>query len=101
MIENAYRFEIGSGFSGTAMKGSEHNDRYEMMDGMISPVTNFAGGVLGGISSGAEIYFTVGFETILENSEALVKSAAAFTILDLLLVQRARNGITTKPEVSK
>jgi len=62
-------FEIGSGFSGTLLKGSEHNDLFEVRDGYAHPVTNRAGGVLGGISSGEEIVFRVAFKptaTILQ-----------------------------------
>jgi chorismate synthase len=57
-------FEIGSGFEGTRMRGSEHNDQFRkgaVVDGkqMLKTTTNFAGGTLGGISNGEEIYFRV------------------------------------------
>lgn len=55
-------FEIGSGFSATRMRGSEHNDPFEMRDGRIRTATNFSGGVQGGISNGEEIYFRVAFK---------------------------------------
>ena len=38
-------FEIGSGFKGTAMKGSEHNDSWQNTDGNFSTKTNFSGGI--------------------------------------------------------
>ena len=50
-------FEIGSGFEGSKMKGSEHNDAFYCEDGgkTIKTKTNYAGGTLGGISNGENI----------------------------------------------
>ena len=64
-------FEFGSGFSGTAMKGSEHNDLYNP-DGTTK--TNLSGGIQGGISNGMDIYFRVAFKpvaTIMQKQESL------------------------------
>jgi chorismate synthase len=55
-------FEIGSGFAATRMRGSKHNDPFEMRGGKIRTVTNNSGGVQGGISNGEEIYFRVAFK---------------------------------------
>jgi chorismate synthase len=55
-------FEIGSGFSGTRMRGSEHNDAFEMKDGTVRTTTNHSGGVQGGISNGENIFFRVAFK---------------------------------------
>jgi chorismate synthase len=55
-------FEIGSGFSATRMRGSEHNDAFEMRAGKVRTATNFSGGIQGGISNGEEIYFRVAFK---------------------------------------
>jgi chorismate synthase len=55
-------FEIGSGFGATRMRGSKHNDPFEMRGGKIRTATNNSGGVQGGISNGEEIYFRVGFK---------------------------------------
>src|SRR5207237_9678413 len=55
-------FEIGSGFGATRMRGSEHNDPFEMRGGKIRTATNNSGGVQGGISNGEEIYFRVAFQ---------------------------------------
>jgi chorismate synthase len=55
-------FEIGSGFAATHMRGSEHNDPFEMRGGKIRTATNNSGGVQGGISNGEEIYFRVAFK---------------------------------------
>jgi chorismate synthase len=55
-------FEIGSGFAGTLMKGSEHNDPMVFRDGRIRTLKNDSGGVQGGISNGEEIIFRVAFK---------------------------------------
>ena len=64
-------FEYGSGFAGTQLKGSEHNDRFNP-DG--STQTNYSGGVQGGISNGADIYFKVAFKpvaTLMQTQETI------------------------------
>ncbi len=55
-------FEIGSGFVGAAMRGSEHNDPFEMRDGRVHTTTNRSGGVQGGISNGETIIFRTAFK---------------------------------------
>jgi chorismate synthase len=62
-------FEIGSGFAGTLLKGSEHNDAFVSRDGRIRTATNRSGGVQGGISNGEELVFRTAFKptaTILQ-----------------------------------
>lgn len=54
-------FEYGSGFEGTKMKGSQHNDVF-LPDG--STQTNHSGGIQGGISNGNLIYFNVAFKPV-------------------------------------
>ncbi|QLG46988.1 chorismate synthase [Costertonia aggregata] len=54
-------FEYGSGFDGVAMKGSEHNDKFNT-DGTTK--TNYSGGVQGGISNGMDVYFNVAFKPV-------------------------------------
>ena len=54
-------FEYGSGFEGTKMRGSEHNDQFNK-DG--STITNLSGGIQGGISNGMNIYFKVAFKPV-------------------------------------
>ena len=64
-------FEYGSGFCGTQMKGSEHNDLYNP-DGTTK--TNLSGGIQGGISNGMDIYFRVAFKpvaTLIQKQEVL------------------------------
>ncbi len=55
-------FEIGSGFAATRMRGSEHNDPFEMREGKVRTATNRSGGVQGGISNGENIIFRVAFK---------------------------------------
>jgi chorismate synthase len=55
-------FEIGSGFAGTLLTGSEHNDPFRMIDGQIRTTSNHSGGVQGGISNGESIIFRVAFK---------------------------------------
>jgi chorismate synthase len=64
-------FEYGSGFAGTEMKGSQHNDLFNTD---ASTKTNRSGGVQGGISNGMDIYFNVAFKpvaTIMQNQETI------------------------------
>jgi chorismate synthase len=61
-IPAARGFEIGSGFAATRMRGSQHNDPFEMREGKIRTRTNNSGGVQGGISNGEDIYFRVAFK---------------------------------------
>ncbi len=50
-------FEIGSGFAGTTLTGSEHNDEfYADEQGDIRTVTNRSGGIQGGISNGENVF---------------------------------------------
>lgn len=110
-------FEYGSGFSGTKMKGSQHNDLFNA-DG--STKTNFSGGIQGGISNGMAIYFRVAFKpvaTLMQTQETvnsegklvkmqgkgrhdpcvvpraipIVEAMAAIVLLDLWLQNKALN----------
>ena len=67
-------FEYGSGFEGTQMKGSAHNDLFNS-DGTTK--TNRSGGIQGGITNGMDIYFRVAFKpvaTIMQNQETINSS---------------------------
>lgn len=58
-------FEMGSGFAGVAMRGSEHNDEFYTDDqNNVRTRTNHAGGTLGGISSGETVYFRVAIKPV-------------------------------------
>lgn len=71
-------FEVGSGFAGTAMLGSEHNDlfvpRPADQGGGIGTRTNHSGGIQGGISNGEMITLRVAFKptaTIMQEQETV------------------------------
>ncbi len=114
-------FEIGSGFGGVTMRGSEHNDAFAVKDGRPELLTNYAGGTLGGISSGEDIYFRVAFKPVstigkqqqtvnvaneavtveaagrhdpcvLPRAVPIVDAMAALVIMDHVLRHRAQNG---------
>ncbi|OHE89589.1 MAG: chorismate synthase [Verrucomicrobia bacterium RIFCSPLOWO2_12_FULL_64_8] len=55
-------FEIGSGFAGTLLKGSEHNDLFVARGGRVRTLTNNSGGVQGGISNGEDLWFRIAFK---------------------------------------
>jgi len=112
-------FEIGSGFSGSRMLGSEHNDPFVAKGARLGTVTNNSGGVQGGISNGETIYFRVAFKPpatigqkqrtanfagvvsdleakgrhdpcIVPRAVPVVESMAALVLMDLLLRQEFR-----------
>ena len=70
-------FEIGSGFAGTKLTGSEHNDPIQSFKaGEATFSSNHAGGIQGGITSGNELYFFVAFKptsTISKNQTTVDK----------------------------
>ena len=70
-------FEYGSGFEGSKMLGSQHNDVFESKSGKVSTTTNHSGGIQGGISNGELVYFNVAFKpvaTILTNQKSINKN---------------------------
>jgi chorismate synthase len=76
-------FEIGSGFAATRMKGSEHNDPFEMREGKVRTASNHSGGVQGGISNGEEIFFRVAFKptaTISREQKTVTASGESTTV---------------------
>jgi chorismate synthase len=114
-------FEIGSGFGGSRMLGSVHNDPFVQKGARLGTSTNYSGGVQGGISNGESIYFRVAFkppatiglkqqtadfdgtDTVLEakgrhdpcvvpRAVPIVEGMAALVIMDLLLRQQSRQG---------
>ena len=68
-------FELGSGFAGTLLTGSQHNDEfYTDADGNIRTRTNRSGGTQGGISNGENIIIRVAFKptaTILKEQKTV------------------------------
>lgn len=91
-------FEYGLGFESSAMTGSSHNDPFTNDDGTIRPKTNHAGGILGGISTGETISFTVAFKPVstLMQPQQTVDRQGSETIMnpagrhDVCVVPRAR-----------
>ncbi len=76
-------FEYGSGFDGTKLSGSEHNDIFVKTDDGIRTKTNHSGGVQGGISNGEDIYFNVAFKpiaTLLKEQQTINKKEEQTTI---------------------
>jgi len=57
-------FEIGSGFGGILLTGTQHNDPYRNIEGKVRTTSNRSGGVQGGISNGETIYFRVAFKPV-------------------------------------
>lgn len=115
-------FEIGSGFAGTRMRGSQHNDPFIARGQTLATATNNSGGIQGGISNGMPIHFRVAFKppatialpqstvdfagrsVILEakgrhdpcvvpRAVAIVESMTALVLLDMALRQEARNAL--------
>ncbi|MFT4601794.1 MAG: chorismate synthase [Arenicella sp.] len=67
-------FELGSGFEGSKLRGSEHNDEFRIENDQIRTTTNNSGGIQGGISNGEDIYFNVAFKptaTIFKNQQTV------------------------------
>jgi len=118
-------FEIGSGFAGSRMRGSEHNDAFVKKGTRLGTTTNNSGGVQGGISNGEPIIFRVAFkppatislpqktvdfegeDTVLEakgrhdpcvvpRAVPIVESMAALVLMDLTLRQQLRANETIK-----
>ncbi len=120
-------FEIGSGFAGTLMTGSQHNDEFVNVDGRIRTVTNRSGGIQGGISNGEAIVFRVAFKPtatigkvqktvdesgnhhdleargrhdpcVLPRAVPIVEAMTNLVLVDACLLQRARAGANFYPE---
>lgn len=72
-INAVHGFEYGSGFAGSQMRGSEHNDIFVAGD-QPKTLTNYSGGIQGGISNGMDITFRVAFKpvaTIMHNQQTI------------------------------
>lgn len=82
-INAVHGFEYGSGFDGSRLKGSEHNDIFTQENGKIVTRTNFSGGIQGGISNGMDITFRVAFKpvaTIMRDQSTLNQEGEETTI---------------------
>ncbi|CAD8078196.1 unnamed protein product [Paramecium sonneborni] len=78
-------FEFGSGFEGTKLKGSVHNDRFKN----LKPITNNAGGTLGGITNGENINFKVAFKPV--STIGLEQETCNFKGEDIILEAHGRH----------
>ncbi|MDE1172022.1 MAG: chorismate synthase [Verrucomicrobium sp.] len=63
-------FEVGSGFSGARLRGSEHNDAFYNESGRIRTRTNRSGGIQGGISNGEDLFLRVAFKPVATIAQA-------------------------------
>lgn len=115
-------FEVGSGFAGTALKGSAHNDAFVPAGRGVGLETNRSGGVQGGITVGEPVYFRVAFKPtatiaraqrtvdragepvtlkargrhdpcVLPRAVPVVEAMAALVVADHWLLHRARAGL--------
>ena len=82
-------FEIGSGFSGSRMLGSAHNDPFLQKASRLGTLTNYSGGVQGGISNGEPVYFRVAFKP--PATIALRQQTATFEGVDTVLEAKGRH----------
>ena len=57
-------FDVGSGFGGILLTGTQHNDPFRAKGGKVYTTTNRSGGIQGGISNGQTIYFRVAFKPV-------------------------------------
>lgn len=82
-INAAKGFEIGSGFEGVKMRGSEQNDAFYTENKDIKTSSNYSGGVQGGISNGQDIFFSVAFKpvaTIMKDQKSVNKEGQEVTV---------------------
>ncbi|MGA7278962.1 MAG: chorismate synthase [Desulfocapsaceae bacterium] len=115
-------FEIGSGFAGTRLKGSEHNDPFVLKEGRLGTTSNNSGGIQGGISNGEFIHFRVAFKPpatisqpqqttnyqgesvilqakgrhdpcVVPRAVPIVESMAALVLVDMAFRQEARRSL--------
>jgi chorismate synthase len=78
-------FEIGSGFGGTLLKGSEHNDAFLPSEGgQLRTATNNSGGIQGGISNGEDILIRVAFKptATIRKPQQTINAQGEATILE-------------------
>jgi len=94
-------FEYGSGFSGSAMKGSEHNDIPEGIyineagSAFLKTMTNYSGGIQGGITNGQDIYFRVAFKpvsTLMKDQQTIDNTGQP-----IILKSRGRHDVCVVP----
>jgi chorismate synthase len=82
-------FEIGSGFAGTRLHGSQHNDAFVLKGARLGTRTNHSGGVQGGISNGEPILFRIAFKPPATIGQPQI--TAGFDGQEVLLEARGRH----------
>lgn len=82
-------FEIGSGFAGSRMRGSVHNDPFVRKGDRLGTSSNHSGGVQGGISNGEPILFRVAFKPVPTIGQA--QATADFSGEPTLLAAKGRH----------
>ncbi|KAG7664574.1 ARO2 [[Candida] subhashii] len=90
-------FEFGSGFAGTAIPGSQHNDPFYFDEsaGRLRTKTNNSGGIQGGISNGENIYFSVAFKSAATISQE--QETATYEGKEGVLAARGRHDPSVTP----
>ncbi|CCF56767.1 hypothetical protein KAFR_0B04700 [Kazachstania africana CBS 2517] len=90
-------FEIGSGFQGVSIPGSQHNDPFYMDEetGRLRTKTNNSGGTQGGISNGENIYFSVPFKSVATISQE--QKTATYDGKDGILAAKGRHDPAVTP----
>lgn len=76
-------FEIGEGFASVTMRGSTHNDPFEMREGRVRTMSNHSGGIQGGISNGENIVLRVAFKptaTIMREQRTVTTTGQETTL---------------------
>ncbi len=115
-------FEVGSGFAGSKMRGSKHNDPFTQKGVRLGTSTNNSGGIQGGITNGEPILLRIAFKPpatislpqetvdflgntatleakgrhdpcVVNRAVPIVESMAALVIVDMLLRQEARKAV--------
>src|SRR3989338_2646000 len=61
-IPAAKGIEFGSGFAGSALRGSQNNDEFAIREGKVVTRTNNSGGILGGLTNGMPVVFRIAFK---------------------------------------
>ena len=82
--------EFGAGFAAAGLRGSQNNDDYVISDGQIRTVTNNAGGILGGITTGMPLIFRAAFKPTPSIAQAQ-KSVRLSTLEECTLEVRGRH----------
>ncbi|MBM3459517.1 MAG: chorismate synthase [Armatimonadetes bacterium] len=81
-IPAARGFEVGEGFDSVTLRGSTHNDPFELREGRVRTSSNRSGGIQGGISNGETIVLRVAFKptaTIMQPQQTVTVQGEAVT----------------------